>query len=130
VTITRAERDALYAELLGELSAIGDVYVELNRGNAEAARRMWRKFDPELQLLDCLGWRQVEPLEEFELDLDARVLERAIAAIRDRGDYLVAQHFEEQQESLGVAHHGLHVIATCRRVLAQLAADDERGAKA
>jgi hypothetical protein len=76
-------------------------------------------------LLDQLGWRRVEPLEQFEIELDAGMLARAIDNLQERAEHLVAQHFEEHDESLQVARRGLQVLAACRRVLSQVSEDAE-----
>jgi len=83
VTITRAQRDALYEEMLSDLTGVGDIYLALNNRDDEAARRLWQRFEAELRLLDQLGWSPVEPLDRFEIDLPQEVLVRALATGRN-----------------------------------------------
>jgi hypothetical protein len=47
VTITRGQRDALYEEMLSDLTRAGDIYVALGKGDGEEARRLWRRFEAE-----------------------------------------------------------------------------------
>jgi hypothetical protein len=58
VTVTRATSDALHEEMLGDVTAVGAVYLALSKGEGEGARRLWR-FEPELRLLDEIDWSPV-----------------------------------------------------------------------
>jgi hypothetical protein len=121
VTITRAQRDALYEEMLTDLTAVGDIYLALNNGDGARARRLWRRFEPELRLLEQLGWNPVEPLERFTIDLPHEVLVRALGVLQDRAEHAVGEHLDEPAESLQIAQRALQALGACRGALSQLA---------
>jgi hypothetical protein len=41
---------------------VGDIYLALSNRDGELAQRLWRRYEPELRLLDQLGWSPVEPV--------------------------------------------------------------------
>lgn len=122
VTITRAQRDALYQEMLTDLTAVGDIYLALNNGDGTQARRLWQRFDPELRLLDQLGWNPVESFDRFEIVLPDEVLVRALGDLQDRAERAVGEHLDEPNESLQIAQRALQVLGACRGALSELAA--------
>jgi hypothetical protein len=74
LTITRAQRDAIYELVVNHLSAIGDVWGCLDRREFATAKRLGREFAEDLRLLDDLGWSET---------LDQRPMRLGIAAISD-----------------------------------------------
>jgi hypothetical protein len=84
VTITRGQRDALYEEMLSDVTRAGDIYVALGKGDGEEARRLWRRFEAELRLLDEIGWSPVEPLERFAIQIPQDLLVRALGHLQER----------------------------------------------
>lgn len=125
VTITRAQRDALYEEILGELTGIGDIYLCLDQGDAEQARGLWERFAPQLRLLEAIGWAPVEPREEFRLDVPPAVLAPAMATLQARAEQAVGAHISEPKDGLEVAQRALQGLGTCRVVLGQLSSTRE-----
>jgi hypothetical protein len=121
VTITRAQRDALYQEMLTDLTAVGDIYLALNNGDGTQARRLWQRFDPELRLLDQLGWNPVESFDRFEIVLPDEVLVRALGDLQERAEHAVGEHLDEPNESLQIAQRALQALGACRGALSQLA---------
>ncbi len=121
VTITRAQRDALYEEVLGELTGVGDIYLCLNKGDAEQARRLWARFESQLRLLDEIGWSEVEPRDRFSIELPHDLLVRALGRLQERAEQAVGSHISEPKDGVEVAQRGLQVIGACRDVLRQLA---------
>ena len=98
ITINRSERDAIYQEVLTDLTGVGDIDIALRNDDYETARRYRRRFEDDMRLLDDLGWEPDQDRDEFELTMPpdglARVLERLNAAqpyrraqraTRDRG---------------------------------------------
>ncbi len=122
VTITRAQRDALYEEVLGELTGVGDIYLCLDKGDAEQARRLWERFEAQLRLLDEIGWGEVEPQERFDVDMPPELLARAMGRLQERAEQAVGSHISEPKDGVEVAQRGLRVLSSCRDVLGQLAA--------
>jgi hypothetical protein len=58
LTITRAQRDAIYEIVIPHLTAIGDVWLCVKRREFAEAKRMGRDFAEELRLLEELGWSE------------------------------------------------------------------------
>jgi hypothetical protein len=88
VTISAVQRNAIYDDVLHDLTGIGDIFICLQEGDVESAQRMRRAYEADLCLLDDLGWAVQDPRERFELTLAPSVLARvccrlaAIAAAR------------------------------------------------
>lgn len=121
VTITRAQRDALYEEMLGDLTGVGDVYLALNNGETEEARHLWRRFEPELRLLDAIGWAPVEPRERFAIDLPQDTLVRALGRLQERAEQTIGAHLAEPKDGVEVAQRAVQVLGACHGALCQLA---------
>jgi hypothetical protein len=58
LTITRAQRDAIYEIVIPHLTAIGDVWLCVKRREFAEAKKMSREFAQELRLLEGLGWSE------------------------------------------------------------------------
>jgi hypothetical protein len=69
VTITRAQRDAIYAMVINHLTAIGDVWLSVKRRDFADAKEMGRKFSEDLRLLDDLGWPETIDHETVTLTM-------------------------------------------------------------
>jgi hypothetical protein len=127
VTINRHDRDVIYDGLMTDLSAIGDVFIDLHNDEPASAKRLYRRFEVELRLLDDLGWEKEPEAERFELTMPARelrpVIERVywsavgsladhpadtpimpdtatLHAITDRLDHVIANGEPEQAKAL------------------------------
>jgi hypothetical protein len=84
ITITSEQRDALYGQILGRLSAIGDVWHAVVAKNWAAAERLGREFSDDLRLvLDDLGWDDGPGGETIELTTPPDVLRRVFTQPRD-----------------------------------------------
>jgi hypothetical protein len=105
VPVTRAQRDALHEEMLSDLTAVGAVYLAPSKAEGQEARRLWR-FEPELRLLDDIGWSPVKPLDRPAIQMPLEVLVRALGHLWDRAPG--------------------YVLAPCHRAVAQLA-DEQAG---
>ena len=71
LTITRAQRDAIYEIVIPHLTAIGDVWLCVKRREFAEAKKMGREFAEELRLLEDLGWSET-------IDRDAVTLTRGV----------------------------------------------------
>jgi hypothetical protein len=71
VTITRAQRDAIYGMVIMHLSAIGDVWLSVKRRDFADAKEMGRKFAEDLRLLEDLGWPEAIERETVTLTMPA-----------------------------------------------------------
>jgi hypothetical protein len=119
VTITAAERDALYEHIYMRLSGIGDVWLAVEAEDFETAERLGRDFSDDLRLvLDDLGWG--EGGGGLELRTPPDVLRRVFRRVSAAAE---AERAGEERERLEVharEQQAAQMIETCRRVLAEL----------
>jgi hypothetical protein len=71
LTINRMDRDTLYDGLMTDLTAIGDIFGHLHNDEPIHAKRLRRRFEVELRLLDDLGWEKEPEAVRFELTMPA-----------------------------------------------------------
>lgn len=120
MTITAAERDALYEHIYVRLSGIGDVWMAIEAGDFARAGRLGREFSDDLRLvLDDLGWgeRGAGPLE---LRTPPEVLRRIFHRIHAVAEEERAHEERERLEVHAREQQAAQVVETCRRVLAEL----------
>jgi hypothetical protein len=67
LTITRAQRDAIYEMVISHLTAIGDVWLCIDRREFASAKRLGREFAEDLRLLEDLGWSETIDREAVAL---------------------------------------------------------------
>jgi hypothetical protein len=121
LTITRAQRDAIYELVVNHLSAIGDVWRCVDRREFATAKRLGREFAEDLRLLEDLGWSETVDQDAVELTVPPGELTRALARLhRDAaesvGDYVSRPKHEEQ-----VAQRDLAASAALGAILSDLA---------
>jgi hypothetical protein len=122
LTISAAQRDALYDQILDRLSGIDDVWFAARAKNYDAARRLGREYSDDLRLLtDDLGWGKGRG-GDVELSTPPDVLRRALSRLRDAA----ATHHASQEglraEIREAEERDRLVVEACRRVLADLGA--------
>jgi hypothetical protein len=81
LTITRAHRDAIYEMLISHLTAIGDVWLCIDRREFATAKRLGREFAEDLRLLEDLGWSETIDGEAVALTVPLDVLTRTVARL-------------------------------------------------
>jgi hypothetical protein len=81
VTIVREQRDVVYDQLVADLSAVGDLHIELSAGRFDAARRLRRRFFDEMRLLDEIGWGAEDPGETFAITMERAALVDTLARL-------------------------------------------------
>jgi hypothetical protein len=85
ITIGAAQRDAIYDDVIHDLTGIGDIFICLENGDIDTAKRLRRRFTADLRLLDDLGWSATDDRQTFTLTMKPRRLDRVLgqlAAIR------------------------------------------------
>jgi hypothetical protein len=84
VTITAAQRDALYDRVLDRLSGIGDILLAAGSEDFPTADRLGREYSDELMLVcDGLGWGARSRSDVVELgDTSPELLLRVFARLR------------------------------------------------
>jgi len=122
ITINRTYRDALYDGLMTDLTAIGDIFTNLHNNEPAAAKRLHRRFEVELRLLDDLGWEKEPDEERFELTVPAGELRPIIERIYWSAVGSLANDPEELTEE---ATDQLNNATTaCPEILARLSDDN------
>jgi hypothetical protein len=122
LTINRTDRDALYDGLMTDLSAIGDVFIDLHNDEPASAKRLYRRFEVELRLLDDLGWEKEPEAERFELTMPSGELRPIIERIYWSAVGSLADSPEELTES--AAYQMGNATSVCPEILARLAEDN------
>ncbi len=127
VTITQAQRDAVYDQILDRLSGIDDIWTAASKADFGTADRLGREYSDELRLvLDDLGWGDGPGVEIVELTTAPDVLRRVFGRMRDsaagerarrQAGWIETRQLEERNRLVGEA---------CEAVLAELDAEGPR----
>lgn len=127
VSISHAQRDAVYDRILDRLSGIEDIWLAASTGRYETADRLGREYSDELRLvLDDLGWGEGPEAETIELTTEPGVLRRVFGRLREvaadervhrQAGWIESREHEERNRLVGEA---------CRSVLAMLGDEDSR----
>lgn len=89
IKLNRQQRDALYGELVLDLSGTGDIRINLDGEDYDAAQRLRRRYEDDMRLLDDLGWEPEQDSDEFEVTMDHDELARVLRRLnRSAGDTL------------------------------------------
>jgi hypothetical protein len=120
ITITAAQRDALYEEIYVSLSGIGDVWLAADAGDYDKAAELGRNYSDDLRLLiDDLGWGEGSG-ETVELITPPAVLRRILGRLRDaargRGSFVDEELARVQEDK----DHSVLVVQTCDALLERL----------
>jgi hypothetical protein len=119
-TITAAQRDALYDQILDRLSGIGDIELAVQLENYDAAERLGREYSDDLRLLlDDLGFG-VGSGQPIELTAPAEVLRRVLPRLRELAENLNASQEREWTEAGRMRERNRLVSEACQAVLADL----------
>jgi hypothetical protein len=122
MTISRWYRDTLYGGLMDDLSALGDVVTHLRHDEAIDARRLRKRFDAELRLLDDLGWEKEPDAQHFELTMPASELRPIIERVYWMAVNSLANRPHEMDEpTIALCRDA---TTACPEMLARLADDD------
>jgi hypothetical protein len=120
LTITAAQRDALYDQILDRLSGIGDIEVAIQAENYGDAERIGREYSDDLRLLlDDLGVGEGNG-EPVELSVPTAVLRRVLPRLRELAMNHTASLEPEWAEVHEVKERNRLVAEACEAVLAGL----------
>lgn len=125
ITINRTYRDALYDGLMNDLTAIGDIFGHLHNDEPLHAKRLRRRFEVELRLLDDLGWEREPDTERFELTMSAGELRPIIERVYWCAVGSLADSPEELTEE--AIYQLKNAASSCPEILARLSDDDLLG---
>ncbi len=119
-TITAAQRDALYDQILDRLSGIGDIEVAIHSQKYDAAERLGREYSDDLRLLlDDLGIGEGNG-GPVELTAPPEVLRRVLPRLRALAESHTASLEPEWVEAREVKERNRLVSEVCEAVLASL----------
>jgi hypothetical protein len=89
IKLNREQRDAIYGELVLDLNGTGDIRINLDGEDYDAAQRLRRRYEDDMRLLDDLGWEPEQDGDEFEVTMDRDELARVLRRLnRSAGDTL------------------------------------------
>lgn len=121
VTITAAQRDALYERILDRLSGIEDVWRAACAENYEVADRLGREYSDELRLVvDDLGWGEESGEATVELTTEPDLLRRVFSRLRESAADERAAQATSWAESRMFEERNRLVDETCASVLQAL----------
>jgi hypothetical protein len=114
LTVTAAQRDALYDQILDRLSGIGDIEMAIEARNYDAAERIGREYSDDLRLLlEDLGIG-----EPIELTVPSEVLRRVLPRLRELAIDHSAGLASELAEAREVTERNRLVAEACATVSA------------
>lgn len=120
VTITSAQRDALYDQILDRLSGIGDIELAIQSEDYDAAERLGREYSDDLRLLvDDLGFGQGDG-RPVSLTSPPDVLRRVLPRLRELAEGMAASQEPEWVEVRGLRTRNRLVVEACENVLSSL----------
>jgi hypothetical protein len=120
LTITAAQRDALYDQILDRLSGIGDIELAIQAENYDDAERMGRDYSDDLRLLLTdlgIGDGDGQPVA---LTTSPDVLRRVLSRLRERAEKHSASLEPEWSEARNIKERNRLVSEACEAVLADL----------
>lgn len=120
VTISREQRDALYGEAACEMTGIGDIYHALDHDDPAEARRLRRRYEDVMRLLDDIGWTEEDPRERIPLTMHADQLMRIAHLLGSRALEQMAAHETVIDEERPLRERHALVASTCSDLLEQL----------
>jgi hypothetical protein len=129
ITISAAQREALYVQVLDHLSGLGDLWLAIEGEDYPRADALGHAFADDLRLLlDDLGWpdrKELPPGGRVELTMPPEDLRRVIERLRDEATELFADTILVPADEKGVLRRTALAADACGRVL--LALDREAG---
>jgi hypothetical protein len=99
-TITKAQRDGLYALVRNYLGGLSDVFVEMEqRKDFDAAERLGREFAEDFRLLDDIGWQPNDGREAVALTMPLGELSELLQRLQDEAGRLLTESPAERRSS-------------------------------
>jgi hypothetical protein len=121
LTINRAQRDAIYEMVVNHLSAIGDVWLCVERREFADAKRMGREFAEDLRLLENLGWAETIDRETVALTVPADELTRTLARLHKDAAGSLGTYVSRPKDDEELAERDLAASEAFGEILSQLA---------
>jgi hypothetical protein len=121
MTITRAQRDAIYEMVINHLTGIGDVRLSVQGGDFATAKRLGRDFAQDLRLLEDLGWAETIDRETVALTVPADELTRTLARLHKDAAGSLATYVLRPKDDEELAQRDLAASEALGEILSQLA---------
>lgn len=121
LTITRAQRDAIYEAVVTHLSGIGDVWIVLEGGDFATAKRLGRDFAEDLLLLEGLGWTPSIDRETVPLTVPPGELTRTLTRLHKHAAGALGDYVSRPKDDEELAQRDLAASEALGEVLGQLA---------
>lgn len=121
LTITRAQRDAIYQVVIPHLTAIGDVWLCVRRREFADAKKMGREFAEELRLLENLGWSETIDRDTVTLTVPPDELTRMLTRLHRRAARSLGVYVSRPKDDEELAERDLAASETLGSILGQLA---------
>jgi hypothetical protein len=121
VTITRAQRDAIYEMVINHLTAIGDVWLSVKRRDFPDAREMGHKFAEDLRLLEDLGWSATIDHDTVTLTMPPGELTRTLARLHKDAAGALGVYVSRPKEDEEFAQRDLAASEALGEILSRLA---------
>ena len=117
LVIGRQARDALYSVIVGEVASIGDISIYLSTKEAAHARRLRRRYEQDMRLLDDLGWDEDTDGDEFVITMPSETLRPTLERLYWSSAATLAHTAELEQRTID---HANHAWLVCSELLARL----------
>lgn len=121
VTITRAQRDAIYEMVVNHLAGIGDVWISVQGGDFATAKRLGRDFAEYLRLLEDLGWTETSDRETVALTVPPDELTRTLARLHKDAAGSLGTYVSRPKDDEDLAQRDLAASEAVGEILSQLA---------
>jgi hypothetical protein len=122
LTISRKQRDALYELVVDHLTAIGDVWIELEKRDFANAKRQAREFVQDLHLLNDLGWDETIDSDWVTLTVPPGELVRTIARLHREVTGALGTYVSRPKDEEALAERNVTASGALGELLSQLAA--------
>jgi hypothetical protein len=121
VTMTRAQRDAIYEMVVTHLAGIGKVWICVDRREFATAKRLGRAFAEDLRLLEGLGWAETIDRETVALTVPPDELTRTLARLHEDASGSLGTYVSRPKDDEEFAQRDLAASEALSAVLSQLA---------
>ncbi|MGH2945351.1 MAG: hypothetical protein ACRDPC_03665 [Solirubrobacteraceae bacterium] len=121
LTITRAQRDAIYEMVIDHLTGIGDVWICVDRREFASAKRLGCAFAEDLRLLEDLGWAETIDRETVALSVPADELTRTLARLHKDAAGSLGTYVSRPKDDEELAQRDLAASEALGEILSQLA---------
>ena len=127
VTITRVQRDAIYELVITRLTAIGDVWLSIERREFADAKKMGREFAADLQLLEDLGWAETIDGETVALTQPPAELTHTLARLHKDASASLSTYVSRPKDEEDLAQRDLAAAEALGEILTRLAQPVDTG---